>query len=82
MCEKNHVDSSRVMTYMSNAVVVTDNLTSKNAHLVTAYRPCFDCSSECAGFIMNGDWYGLSKEEMDQYHEQIHKFPGNQFIPG
>jgi hypothetical protein len=82
MCEKNHVNSSRVLALMQTAGVVTDNLTNKKAHLVIPYRPCSDCSSECTGFIMNGGWHGLSQEEMDQYREQIHKFPDNQFIPG
>jgi|GEM_PF-6176532 len=82
MCEKDHIDSYRVLTFMQTAGEVTDNLTTKKAHLVVSFRPCVDCSSRCCGFIMNGDWHGLNQDEMEKYREQIHNFSKSQFIPG
>ena len=82
MCEKNHVDSSLVLSLMNNAVVVTDLITSQKAHLVIPYHPCYSCIANCHAFMMNDRWYGLSKDEFQGYQEQIQGCSEALFIPG
>jgi len=83
MCEKNHVDSSRVLTLMSKAGIVTDKLTGKKAHLVVPSHPCLDCHWWCHGFIMDGHWWGLNETEFAGYQDQIMSAPTEEcYIPG
>jgi len=82
MCEKNHVDSNRVISLMKDAIVVTDLITSQKAHLVIPQHSCYSCIANCHAFMMNDRWYGLSEFEFQGYQDQIQGRSETLFIPG